>query len=484
MFMTDQERDLRLEMLNSLLTTPHRELAQTAVLHADMLELDPLFYGHLAVWYQRAGDVRDHKEIFIGNLLTSALPAHRDAGFMLLQALPPYQVARVVDFMKQHKDKLPRCARTAVTRYLRGREANPATFDRAALRGRKALKSLYAGLHIKPSARADAILFKNTPPEDSLAHRLKVLAQAADPVEQARLIVAHRIPYPVAVGAVAKLTPTVLVALIDAMSPQEVINHLKSLKNRGALAHPEVKALIDEKLAQAKQDGRVSAFKARVATTAAGVDAGTAAKLAEVTDAQVKRRGRISRATALLVDKSASMEQALAVGKQLAALISGIMAAPLSVYAFDTMPYPVRARGDTLDAWERAFGHLRSGGGTSIGCGLAALRKSEITVEQIVIVTDEGENQAPYFAKELDSYRRALGVEPNVVIIKVGRACDLLERQLRNTQVQVDTFTFRGDYYALPNLVPLLAQPSRLELLLEIMATPLPERSDRTAQAA
>ena len=104
--------------------------------------------------------MRDHKEVFIGNLLTSDLSAHRDAGFVLLQVLPPYQVARVVDFMKRHKGKVPRSARTAVRQYLRKREADPVFFDRAALRGRKAMKRLYAGLHLKPAARADAILFK------------------------------------------------------------------------------------------------------------------------------------------------------------------------------------------------------------------------------------------------------------------------------------------------------------------------------------
>src|SRR5919202_2552681 len=99
--MNTVERDLRLEMLNSLLTTPHRELGKVAELHKLMVELDPIFYGHLAVWYQRNGDVRDHKEVFVSNLLASSLSEHRDAGFVLLQELPPYQVARVVDFMKQ-----------------------------------------------------------------------------------------------------------------------------------------------------------------------------------------------------------------------------------------------------------------------------------------------------------------------------------------------------------------------------------------------
>jgi hypothetical protein len=49
---------------------------------------------------------------------------------------------------------------------------------------------------------------------------------------------------------------------------------------------------------------------------------------------------------------------------------------------------------------------------------------------------------------------------------------------LQQSQVTFDTVTFAGDYYALPNLVPLLARPSRLELLMEILETQLPVRDD------
>jgi hypothetical protein len=42
--------------------------------------------------------------------------------------------------------------------------------------------------------------------------------------------------------------------------------------------------------------------------------------------------------------------------------------------------------------------------------------------------------------------------------------------------LQADAFQFNGDYYSLPNLVPLLSRPSKLDLLMEIMEYPLPER--------
>ena len=393
------ERDLRLDMLNSLLTTPHRQLEQVGKLHEEMVQRDPLFYGHLAVWYQRTGDVRDHKEVFVSNLLTSIMTEHRDAGYVLLQDFPPYQVARIVDFLKVHRGKLPRSTRTAVRRYLKEREKNFAFFDRAALRSRKAMKHLYASLHIKPSDRADAVLFKNNPPEDSLAFALKLMAIASSPLEQAQLIVEHKIPYTVAVGAIKQLTPTVLVALINSMSPQEVINNLKSLQTRGAMENPQVKALINEKLEQAQGDVRVAALKARVAVDAAELDAETATRLERVMDEQVKKRGKITKPTALLIDKSSSMESALEVGKRIAALISGITEADLFVYAFDTLPYPVKASGNQLSDWERAFQHLKAGGATSIGSPLEAMRLRKQRVEQIILVTDEGENSAPYFAE-------------------------------------------------------------------------------------
>jgi hypothetical protein len=159
-------------------------------------------------------------------------------------------------------------------------------------------------------------------------------------------------------------------------------------------------------------------------------------------------------------------------------LISGVTVADLVVYAFDTMPYPVKANGSKLSDWDQAFQNIRAGGGTSIGCAVEVMRTRKQVVEQFILVTDEGDNTAPYFSTAYQNYCKTLNVQPNVVIVKVGYGSDFVERQLRQHQAQVDTFLFKGDYYALPNLIPLLSRPSRLELLMEILETPLPERGD------
>src|SRR5690348_4966346 len=97
------EQDLRLDILNTLLTTPHRELARIWPVHRDLAELDPRFYVRLAAWYHEHGDVRDHKEMFIITLIMSVYEGHRDVGLALLRRLPPYQVVRVLDFIHGRK---------------------------------------------------------------------------------------------------------------------------------------------------------------------------------------------------------------------------------------------------------------------------------------------------------------------------------------------------------------------------------------------
>jgi hypothetical protein len=201
------------------------------------------------------------------------------------------------------------------------------------------------------------------------------------------------------------------------------------------------------------------------------------AELSAVTDAQVKAKGRIKRPTALLVDKSGSLEQAIEVGKRLAAMLAAIAEEALFVYAFDTAAFALNVEVNTVGDWERAFAPIRADGGTSLGAPLAVMRKHRQLVEQIVVVTDEEENSSPRFVDELMHYRRELACQPSVVFVKVGHASEQVEKLMKQAGLDYQTFAFNGDYYSLPNLIPFLTRPSRLELLMEILETPLPKRA-------
>ncbi|MBM4090185.1 MAG: hypothetical protein FJ276_12305 [Planctomycetes bacterium] len=528
--MNTPEQDIRVEILNTLLTTPHRRLDVIWPVHRDLIAKDPRFYVRLAAWYHDHGDVRDHKEMFIVNLVLSEFPGHRDVGLAMLRGLPPYQVVRVVDFISGRKQSveragraeggtsaetskrarqavarrlfagardepegagtepgaavgdyglfrnIPRAMKTEITRYLREREGDPEWFDGSVLVARKAMKRLYALLHVPPSDRAQKILFEDDPPADSRLRALRELAAAHSPADQAKAIVEHRIPYRIAATVVRQMTPAVLVALIQQMSAQELINNLGALKRRGALDTPEIRQLVEAKLADAKTADRVSALKAEKAIEAADVSGDLRKQLEDVADTQIKAKGRISRPTALLVDKSSSMHEAIELGKRIGAMISAICDSQLYTYAFDTMAYEITSRGNGLADWARAFEGIAADGATSCGVALKYLENKRQYVEQIIMITDEQENSPPPFIKAYREYCAALQASPSLVIVRTPGGSSYLEPLCRREGIQVDVFEFTGDYYALPNLVPMVSRPSKLELLMEIMDYPLPAR--------
>jgi hypothetical protein len=272
------------------------------------------------------------------------------------------------------------------------------------------------------------------------------------------------------------MTPPVLAALIDRMTPQELINNLGSLQRRGVFDDLDLKILVEHKLEQAKTAGRVSAFKTGEALRAADLSADVQRKLEQVADTQVKARGRICRPTALFIDKSGSMELAIELGKRIGAMISAVCAGELYVYAFDTLAYPIDRAGSDLAEWGRALKGIAAGGGTSCGAALEALRRKRQYVEQIILVTDEGENTTPFFVDSLQKYRQEVQADPAVYIVRTPGNGNYLEERCKQAGIAVDAFQFTGDYYALPNLIPMLSRPSKLELLMEIMDYPMPAR--------
>ena len=126
----------------------------------------------------------------------------------------------------------------------------------------------------------------------------------------------------------------------------------------------------------------MSAYKAQVAAQAAAVAPDLAQALSDVTDARVKAKGRITRPTALLIDKSGSMEQAIELGKRVGAMLAAVCDRELYVYAFDTVAFPVEAGGTDLASWETALRGIGAGGSTAVGVGVELLRKKRQYIEQ------------------------------------------------------------------------------------------------------
>ena len=165
-------------------------------------------------------------------------------------------------------------------------------------------------------------------------------------------------------------------------------------------------------------------------------------------DTQVKAKGRIARPTALLIDKSGSMSLAIELGKRIGALISAVCDKELYVYAFDTMAYPIeRGRRRPGVVGEGADGHHGRRRTLRVGVAVEVMRRKRQYVEQIIVVTDEGENTAPLFVETLQKYREELKADPAVCFVKARGRRRNLEDQCRKAGIMADAFQFTGDYY-------------------------------------
>ena len=509
------ETDIRLQMLNSFLNCPHRDTETLSKLHQELQTQDPVFYAHLSAWYFKNGDVRDIKEIMAGSLSCASFLENRETGLALLRKLPVFLKRRVVGFIKGKKIKIrektgkkiqkgkktieevkitektvglfkniPTALKKDVEKYLRWLEADADRFDSIAMKNFNDLKGLYASLSIKPCARAQQILFEQKYPEDSKLNVFKTISAIKVPEEAAKLIVKNKIPYTVAVGLIDSVTPSILAALINAMSPQEVINNIASLEEKGAMDNPDLKALVDSKLEKAKTSKGVAALKPKAAQSTGRVkNEETIKKLEAITDSQIRRSGTIKEPTAILCDKSGSLAAAIETGKRAAALLSGAMEAPLHVIAFDSMAREITATGTGMSHWEKAFASVSAHGGTSIGCALDYLMRKGVSVNQIIVITDEDENAEPYFHAVYPAYQKRFNVTPTITVINVmnrgGVHNTTFTSFLKRANIAFDVYKPDGfDYYALPGLVTLLSRSTKLDLLYEIMDTPLPIRKD------
>lgn len=395
-----------------------------------------------------------------------------------------------------HGRTMNRVLRGAISNYLRYREENEEMMEGAIIRARAALRFLYAKAHFVPGG-GDAhwlnrCLFHNEAPEGTRIEAMKKLIASHDPTEQAEIIMEARLPYPVVRSLVKTVTPSVLIALIDAMSPQELLANLSAIKREGAFDNPEIKELIQNKIrdVQKVEKGRVDALKGTIAAEAvADLDEDTKKLVRDATDAQLKKHGNIGVATALIIDKSASMGQAIELGKQLGAAI-GQAAGPnfAACYLFDHHPVRVRwtnADGDmgSFAAWNKKLAMFRCGGMTNLGGVLRSMINENVRVEQIVIITDEGENGRPKFYELLLEYKAKFGIMPDIVIMRMGRHAEYNRGHVAKSCEQVGaTVTSMDvaeiDKISLPNLIQLLSKKSIFDLVQEILQLPLPTKQD------
>lgn len=489
----------RAEVIATLTKSPHGDLkAYLPVgLAAGAQQSD--FFAHLVAWNQRKGQIRDAKVALpMIALATTKDPELQDNALAHLALLGPREFAKSMSFARTEvpagsaPGRVPRrVVRRLVERYLREREADKFLWTRTAVQHRQTLKGLYASYHIRPNTEdRNIILYGRTFDKIKAPMPAGVFAFIASMKSIPATVVLSgiqqfKIPFLVTkavLGPRAKTEQDIALAIINSMTPNELLGNTKTLETWGIKTVPALRAAYEDGLkrtAQARTVHTLKATKAAEVLSEAGEE-DLAIKLEAVAEKQIAKQLTVDGNWLVLADKSGSMSECINVAQQVAGILAKAVTGKVQLVFFDISPRVFDVTGKSYDDIKALTKRVTAEGGTSIGCGLYWARTAKFEVDGIAIISDAQENTTPYFYQEYTRYSAEFGgKQPTVYLYRVGasmssfRDNDLAESCKRGN-VHLDEFQLGNtvDYYSLPNLVQTM-RTNRYSLYDEIMETPL-----------
>ncbi len=481
------------EILSSLTKSAHGKLTDYCHIGHKAVKEDPEFYSHLMAWDFIHGQIRDTKVAFpmihlasgedtlefVSNSLAHlALLSPRD----LMRSLRFHKEMRLYDTNHFTTDGHPghsKAIKRVISRYLRAREAKWGWWTKTVLQHRTSMKGLYAITHTKPLEAADSILFKGIYPKGTVLSTVSQLKDMA-PSEAAGYILNQKIPFLVAQGAMgAKIKdPAVVLALINQMSPTELVTNTKMLERLGIKANPALRSAYAEATRKASSSKKTT-FKATTAAAVLEDDNPLKEKLLGLQEKQIDAMGGIEGDWLLLIDKSGSMSTAIKVGLEVAAALARSIKGSVHLVFFDTSPRYIDATGKSYDALLKETQHITANGGTSIGVGLQYALERKLPVDAISIVSDAAENSYPQFAAVYEVASKMWGRQVPVYLYQVKGTDHYMHAAIffENCKkvglaLEIRDLTAGVDYYSLPAIVQTM-KVDRYSVLDEIMQTPL-----------
>lgn len=434
----------------------------------------PEFLAHLIAWNQRKGQVRDSKVALpVVSLLDRDFPDEFvDNSLAHIALLGPRELLRAYRFSLDAKVPHRSRFRNLVHAYCEKNERNKAKWERVAIQHRNTLKELYALSHYDCADYARSILFDSHYPDGSLFERIKNLRNMT-PTEAAGTIITYGLPFLIVRGALAEKAkdPDILLALIQRMSPTELVTNSKMLEALGLNTNPALRGAYQKRLEAAAKSTK------NVLKTTQAVDAVESEELKDklrgLQEKQIAAMG-VEGNWLVLADKSGSMTHAIEAARQVSATLAKMVKGKVWLVFFDTAPQTVDVTGCTLDMIQKATKYITANGGTSIGCGLQRMLEAKEEIDGIAIVSDGGENSTPRFPEVYKKYSEAFGKEVPVYLYRcMGDSPHLVgAMQSAGIDMQVFDLSAKMDYYSLPNLVSTM-RTNRYSLVDEIMATRL-----------
>lgn len=479
------------QIIAELLRSPHGTLAAYLPVGSQAAVLEPAFLSHSIAWNHRHGSIRDARLALPAlTLLCPTFPEELvENSLAHLALLTPRQLAGysvhhqpdrkgVWPFLKaQHLSKRRlRTFREMARDYLRAREACWPWWERTALAFRVPLRGLYNIARFKPCPEAQRILFENRYAPGTVFAGISLLPQM-DAEAVAGFLREEQIPFLVAQGVLGTriIEPPILAAVIDGMTPGQLVTNRKALEKWSASLVGATRGAITAAVERA-QTMRGNVLKTTVAREAMDAEETTLiAELDTLQEAQLDAAPGIEGNWLIAGDKSGSMVKAI----EVAALLAGYMARKVTgqvcLCFFDTEPIYYDVTGKSYADIQRMIQGIRGEGGTHIGASLLGAKERGFVADGIAIVSDGGDNSGYDFPRDYAVYTHWAGKEPPVYLYRVqGNDPDVLSVPCARAALPFQRFDIpQGiDHYALEGLAQTM-RSNRYSLIQSIMDTPL-----------
>jgi hypothetical protein len=484
------------QILSELSRSPHGKLEEYVPLCKRAADEDPEFLARLIAWDKIKGQVRDAKVAL--PVITLTVAGFRDEfvdnSLAHMALLGPREFLRAYHFAMDLKPNgRMRTVRRLATSYLRHIESS-GRFDRTVVQHRSTLRSIYALVHERPQGGApltitkknpatgakeqmetclnEAVLFWDYRPKGSIFEAIANLKDM-NPQEAAGTILERKIPFLIALGALGAKAkePDLVLALIERMSPTELVTNTKMLEKLGIKTVPSLRAAYQSAVERVGKSKKAT-FKTTRAAEAVQ-DEGLKAKLSSAQEKQIKDMS-IDGNWLVLGDKSGSMVQAIETSRLVSATLAKMVSGTVTLVFFDSAPQIMDVTGKTYEEVKEKTRYITANGGTSIGCGLLAAVNRHVEIDGIAIVSDGGENTPPVF---IDVYRalcKSMDKDIPVYLYRCPGEGDVFSPNMKRNGLDVQVFDMEMgvDYYSLPDLVKTM-RVNRYSLIEEIMETPL-----------
>lgn len=448
--------------------TPKQDVLQNLqTLHAECVKADPLFYAAMAKWYwdqrKKPNFLRDQMVVFTANLLAGP-EEFRSAGQWFFYMMWPRMAARTLKFMGDVLNKRPRTTKTVLTDKLRALEADADKFGQATLVDFDAIKTLYAHGNVKPSTMAQDVLFKRKRVKGSGKDALSKLS-GMKPEEQIAAIKKHKIGFVQAIGSIADPTAEVAAAIIDSMTPNQVVINYGLLETWGATENAATAEVIRQKIEKADGAGVDTIRLQTVAAKTENVQIERKAR------ERMDKAGRLTGWTVVLGDKSGSMAEAIELCKEMAAQLAP-QCDKLTMVFFDTTAYMENVSPTaTLAEIRQQFAKYKGVGGTHYGVGLQAALRQNKQIDRLIIIGDQEASYDDPFLRTL----KEMPVVPPITMINVAKRRSDIEAACKHVKADYVELTWTGDPTTIPTFVAAASRRGTfVDVVLDIAETQIP----------